>query len=399
MTPPRGALGLLGDRTFGLFFLGNLVSNSGAWIHNVAAAVVVFDLTGSAVYTGAVSAALWMGSLVLQPWAGALSDRFDRRRMLMVGQLVAFACAAGLTIFSIAVGGAAELPGPWPVIGATAGIGLGVAFSMPAMMALVPSLVPESDLDPAVALTSITFNLARATGPAISALLLYLGDATLAFGANALSYLVLLGILTVIRPREIVIDRSGDGRVREGLRYVRNSRRAMLLLVGSAGIGFASDPVNTLTPLLADELGGSDALVGLLVSAFGTGAAIGALSVGMARRRFSLAQVGQFGGIWMALGLIIFALSPGPVVAMLGMLVAGSGFLLSVTSHNTNLQRDLPEELRGRVMALVGSRLPRNAASFGDGRRRFGRADLGAPRGRVLCGVCPQLGGRRAARG
>ena len=89
---------LIRDRIYGPFFLGNLVSNCGNWIHNVAAAVVVYELTDSAVAVGAVSGCMWVGSLLLQPWVGALTDRYDRRRMLIGGQTLALLGALAIAI-------------------------------------------------------------------------------------------------------------------------------------------------------------------------------------------------------------------------------------------------------------------------------------------------------------
>jgi MFS family permease len=162
---------LLADRVYGPFFFGNLVSNCGNWIHNVAAAVVVFELTGDAVAVGAVSGCLWAGSLLLQPWAGALTDRYDRRRILIAGQAVALAGALAVAIPSVIVG-AENLSGPWPIYLGTLVIGVGVAFSSPAMQALIPSLVAKRDLDRAIALNGVTFNVARGIGPAVAGLIL-----------------------------------------------------------------------------------------------------------------------------------------------------------------------------------------------------------------------------------
>lgn len=346
---------LLADRNFGPYFLGNFASNCGAWIHNVTAAIVVFDLTGSATWTGAVTAALWIGSMLIQPYAGALSDRHDRRKLMLVGQSIALSSALGLTLLCLLEGGADQLPGPLPVVFATAGIGIGVAISMPAMQAMVPALVPRADLDHAIALNAATFLSARAIGPALAAGLLLVADPTLAFALNTGSYLALIVALRVIRPRPFEPDPSAAGRgVWEGVRYVRRHRRALILLLGSAAVGFASDPVNTLTPIRADELGGGESLVGAMVSAFGIGAAIASLCSRPLRARWPQSRLGVGGGCVLALGLWAFALAPTPPLAVAAMALAGSGFMLVVTSHNTRLQRDVPEHLRGRVMALWG---------------------------------------------
>ena len=376
---PRSTWALLTDRTFGVYFVGNLVSNCGTWLQNVAMLVVVYQLTGSTVATGAVSILQFAASLLLAPWAGALSDRVDRRRLLIAGQIISAPAAATLAIWTGLVG-VEGLPGPWPIFAAATLIGIGWAISVPTMQALVPALVQPGDLEQAVALNSITFNLARAVGPALGALsLLILGPAG-TFGLNAASYVVLVIALLLIRPRHVEREsHSGDGSVREGLRYVRSQRPLFVLLVGVTALGFGTDPVNTLTPAMADLLGGGEALVGLLVSAFGIGAALMALGVGAVRRRMALGRMAVIGLAIMSAGLFGFSVSsevviadlviPAVVFAVLSLFLAGVGFLLALTGLTTELQRRVPDRFLGRVMALwavafLGSR---PAAALVDG--------------------------------
>ncbi len=348
---PRGSSALLRDPTFGPFFAGNLVSNCGTWFQNVAAAVVVFNLTRSALLVGAVSVMQFLPSLVLAPWAGAVTDRVDRRRLLLASQLLSAAAAGGLAVWTALVG-VEGLPGPWPVLAAALVIGVGYAFSVPAMQALVPALVPPRDLDAAIALNSVTFNVARAVGPALGAVALVALGPAAAFGVNTVSFLALIVALIVIRPRAVERRTGGDGSVREGLRYVRADRTTLLLLIGVTGLGFGTDPVNTLSPPMAAALGGSDALVGWLVSAFGFGAAASAFGVRAVRRRVSLERLGPAGLALLAAGMVGFAASPGPVAAILSLAMSGVGFLLAITALTTRIQLRIEDSMRGRVMAL-----------------------------------------------
>jgi MFS family permease len=372
---------LLADRVYGPFFFGNLVSNCGNWIHNVAAAVVVFELSGSAFAVGAVAACLWVGSLVLQPWAGALTDRYDRRRMLIGGQVVSLIGAVAVAVPALAVG-ADELPNATPIYVGTLLIGIGVAFSMPAMQALIPALVSEPDLDRAIALNAVSFNLARAVGPAIAGLILLGAEASLAFVLNVASFAVLIGVLIAIRPRVARRASRGDRSVGAGLRWVREDRRAVVLLASMVAIGFATDPVNTLTPPIADLVGEGDGLVGLLVAAFGAGAVAAAFVVDGLREWVGRERAGGAGFVLLALALAVFALSVSPTQAVAGMALAGVGFLVAITAVTIQLQERVPDPLRGRVMALwgvafLGSR-PFTAAIDG------GIADLVSPRAAAL---------------
>ncbi len=346
-------MALLRDRIYGPFFLGNLVSNCGNWIHNVAAAVVVYDLTGSAVAVGAVSGCLWAGSLLLQPWAGALTDRYDRRRILIGGQALAMIGALAIAL-PTAVVGIDGLPGPWPIYLGTFVIGIGVAFSIPAMQALIPALVEKPDLDRAIALNGVTFNLARAIGPAVAGVILLKGDAALAFSINVASFAVLLAAMAWVRPRFDRAPSRGDRSVRAGLRWVLADRRAVVLLATMVAIGFATDPINTLTPPMADEVGGGDGLVGLMVSAFGAGAVTAAFFVERIRERIGRERAATAGLGALAAAIAAFAVSQVPAYAVGTLAIAGAGFIVAITSVTTQLQDRVPDQVRGRVMALWG---------------------------------------------
>jgi MFS family permease len=350
-----GTLALLRDRVYGPFLVANLVSNCGSWTYNVIAAVVVFDLTDSALATGAVTACLWIASLALQPWVGALTDRYDRRRMLILGQAIALTGATAMAITAAAVG-VEDLPGPWPVYAATLVIGVGVSFSMPSMQALIPSLVDVRVLDQAIALNAVTFNLARAIGPAVAGLILLESDAAVGFALNAVSFLVLLVVLLLIRPRHEprLADEDDDRSVAAGLRWVLAERRRWVLLVAMMAIGFATDPVNTLAAPLAAELEGGKGLVGAIVTAFGVGAVSLVGFVGRIRGRLGRERAGAAGLAVLAAGMAGFSVAPATGLALAGMWLAGAGFIVAITSVTTQLQALVPEELRGRVMALWG---------------------------------------------
>lgn len=370
---PRSTLALLRDPIFGPWFFGNLLKNSGTWLYNVTAAVVVYNLTGSALLVGTVTIAQFASLALLSPWAGALSDRVDRRRLLLASQAFAGVFATSIAV-ATAVLGVDGLPGPWPVIAATAGIGIGLAFIGPALNALVPALVPSADLENAVALTSLTFNIGRALGPGAGGLILATLGPEAGFAVNAVSFLAIIAVLLVIRPRAQPRTAGGDRSVRAGLRYVRDEGTLAWLLLGIGAVGFATDPVNTLAAPLAAAFGGGDGLVAFLVSAFGLGAASVAFLAGRVQRAFGLLPVARTGSLLLAAGLAGAALAPVPGLALASFALMGAGFLLGLTSFTALLQRRVDEELRGRVMALwtVAFLGTRPVAALVDG----GAADL-----------------------
>lgn len=383
-------LALLGDRTFGPFFFGNLVSNAGNWFQNLAAGVVVYELTASNTLVGLVSVLQFTATLLLSPWAGVAGDRHDRRRLLIAAQALS-AIGAGALALAVIVLGIDGLGGPLPVFAATTVIGVGYAVSVPMVQAIVPQLVRPADLEGAIALSSVTFNLARAVGPALAGALVAGAGAGAAFGVNAASFVVMIGVLLAIRPRPAPArDPDADRSLRAGLRWVRADRVAVPVLLATLALGWASDPVNTLSPAVADQLGRSDGFVGALVSAFGAGAAASALVVDRVRRRIGHRGATRLGLALVGAGMVGLAAAPHALGALAALFVAGIGFLVGITSLNTALQRRVPDELRARVMALWSVALlgARPLAAVVDG----GLADLtSVSTALVVAGVVPAV--------
>lgn len=347
----RSGAELIRDRRFGPFFFGNLLSNAGNWFQNIAAGIVVFELTGSNTKVGLIST-IQFGSIILFTlWAGAISDRVDRRRMLLFSQILAWSGAASLAVYVLAVG-EEGLGGPIPIYLATGVIGLGYALSLPALQALVPALVRPADLKQAIALNSVTFNLARALGPAMAGWVVAAFGAGVAFGVNAVSFLPLIVVLTLIRQRDVVRDDSVDGSVRDALRRAFGDRAIAIPLIGTLAIGFGSDPVNTLTPAIADLFGEGRGFVGLLVAAFGAGAAAAAFWLGPFVARFRPERAGAYGLMVLSGGMAMLAASPTRWMALVALAVAGVGFIGSITALNSAIQDRIEEDYRGRVMAV-----------------------------------------------
>lgn len=392
---PRSVGSLLVDRTFGPWFFGNLASNTGNWLFNVTAAIVVFRITGSAFLVGLVSVAQYLPLVLLGPLSGAWSDSVDRRKLLFVGQALAAGAATVLAALLL-VTGVDDLAGPWSIILTALAIGIGQTVGKPALNSLVPSLVTDDDLAEGVALTSMTFTIGRALGPATAGILLATLGPEVAFTINAASFFPLLAALLIIRPRSQQRRTDVDRSIRAGFRYVRANRDIVLLLLGVGATGFAADPSITLTPPLAAELGGGDRLVATMVSAFGVTASVTATITGRLQRRFGGLQVAATGMLLMGGGLALAGVAPVPAVAVAGFCANGCGFVLSHTGFTTVLQRRVPDELRGRVMALwsiffLGNR-PLAAALDG------AAADLFGPRLALPLTIGVTLGGWWLAR-
>jgi MFS family permease len=281
--------------------------------------------------------------LVLSPWAGGLADRVDRRRLLLVTQV----CSTGLSaaLAALAWGGSAD---EWVVIGFSAGLGIVSALSVPAQQALVVALVDEEDVPQAVALNSMTFNLARAIGPASAAGVIAALGIPWAFAINSGSYLLLVAGLLLVRPREE--ERAERASLRDALRLLRERPALLVALAVVMVAGFGSDPVNTESPAFAHAFGYTDTWAGVIVGSFGAGAVAAAFlvagRVAGSRRRMAL-TLGALGG-----GILLFSVTPWLPLGLVFLALAGFGYLGSNTSATTRLALGVAPSQRGRIMAL-----------------------------------------------
>jgi MFS family permease len=231
-------------------------------------------------------------------------------------------------------------------------LGLGVvsAFSAPASQALIADLVPRSHLQSAVALNSMTYNLARAVGPALAALSVRKLGIPASFAINSGSYLVLVVGVLLVQPAAREFASRGEARLRESLRLVREEPRLLAFLLIVTAVGFASDPINTEAPAFAHTFGRPDTDAGYIIGAFGVGAVLAALFVAgrvYGSRRRMLTTL-----LLLAGGVMGFSLAPWLSVGYVFLAIAGFGYLASNTSATSRLQLDVAAHHRGRIMAL-----------------------------------------------
>jgi predicted MFS family arabinose efflux permease len=368
------SVGLMRDRNVGPYLLGNLISGTGTWFQTLAQGVLVYRLTHSAFLLGVLGFAQFASVFLLAPWTGGAADRFDRRRLFIATQVAAAVVTAVLTLLT-----ALDVVTTAAVILLAAALGITNAFSTPVMLALVPSLVEPERVAPTIALNSVSFNLARALGPALAAFTIDRYGVTWAFAANSVSYLALVAGLLSVRPRTNQTRHARRPRLRESIDMVRRDRRLLGLLGVVAAVSLGSDPVLTLAPALVDRVFDQPASsAGYLGGAFGAGAVCAAFAMS---HRLRGSRVGLAATMLVcAAGIVALALSPSLEVGMAALFVGGFGFLSSNTTATARLQLEVEDAQRGRVMAL------------------WSIAFLGArPIGSLLDGVVASLLGLRVA--
>ena len=341
----RAALRVVTQRNFGPYFLGNFISMCGTWFQALAQAILIYRLTGSTFLVGVVNFSLFAGVFLMVPWSGSAADRYNRRRLLIATQ--GFMTVVTAVLAAIAATGRATAA---IVIAFVFLLGLATAFAIPARQSFIPSLVERHDLQSAIALNSVTYNLARAVGPVLAAVIVQRYGIPWAFAANSVSYLALIAALVIVnpRPQELVDERP---RLRETIEIVRRDTRLLALFGVVAAVAMSSDPVTTLTPAFATEIfGRPDTTAGVLVGSFGVGAVsavffvAGRTDVSYRRMGATLALLGS--------GILAFAFSSTLIMASVALFVAGFGSLASASSATGALQLETDDRQRGRVMAL-----------------------------------------------
>jgi MFS family permease len=348
----RGTFGLLVDPVFGRYFVGKLLSTAGIWIHNIVAAILAFQLTGSAFVVGLVSVAQFAPQLIFAPLSGALADRGNRRRQIVLGRLVVTCGSGGLALW-LALAGVEGLPGAWPVVLAALIVGIGFVIGGPAMHALLPALVRREELATAVALSNIPFTLARAGGPAVGAFVAVSMGPAAAFAIAAVSNLLFALLMVRLPIRTRAARAAGAGiSVWGGFRHLRVDPTLITLLIAMAAVGIGADPAITLAPPISASLGQGAELVGVFASSFGVGSGIAFTVLSPLRGWLGLARLSSFGLSLMAAGTLALVVSSTPLLVMLAFGVTGAGMTFALTSLSTQMQERLPDEVRGRVMAL-----------------------------------------------
>lgn len=337
-------------RNYALLWTGAFLSNIGTWMQMVALSWVVFSLTKSARALGIVNFLNSLPVFFFVLYAGSLADRINRRRLLVIAETLLLLFALALGILS----SLSKLNMYW-IASLTFLTGMGTAFIFPTWQAIIPDVVPRRDLMNAIALNSAQFNGARMIGPAMAGVVLAAFGAAANFYVNAVSFLAVIIALFMIqpsapKPRPV---KSAWRHLLEGLRYARRHPTVGLLLMYVGILTVFGLSYVVLLPIYASDVLKTGAKgYGFLAGASGLGSLTGALtvaSVAHMKRRGGLVKwtIGSFG-----IFLILFSLSKAYFLSLALMVGVGWSFLASTSTINTMIQEAVPNEIRGRVMAI-----------------------------------------------
>jgi len=342
----------LHSRNFALVWSAALVSNVGSWMQTVALGFVITARTHNPLWTGLVAAAAFLPMGLLAPVGGALADRLDRRRWLIV-TTVAEACFAAVLAVLAALGHAP----PAVLVGVAFLGGVAAAVGFPTYQAMLPDLVPRRDLLAAVSLSSAQFNLGRVIGPALAGVVLVAGSDAWAFAVNAASFGAVVVALTFVRlpaPTPPTLPVEGIARrIAAGARVAAREpgcRSAILLIAIVALVG---SPFIGLVPAVAiDGLHRGAAATSALVTGQGIGAVAGALALAPLARAWGRRRLLVGALIAFPTAIVVYGLAPSLVTATLAIVVIGAFYIGVLTGLNTVVQLRAPEHARGRVLGL-----------------------------------------------
>jgi MFS family permease len=339
-------------RNYRLFFSGQVVSVTGTWMQNIAAAWLVLELTHSPVAVGVLMLCQFLPATALGLVGGVIVDRLDVRRVVIVTQAASMALAAALA--ALTLGGVVEV---WHVYLLAGLRGVSLVFDHPARQQLTFQMVGRDELPNAVALNSGLFNGARVIGPALGGAVIAGAGPGAAFLLNAVSFLAVLASLRLIRPAELLPLDRGDDRPtlvdgsREAFAFLRRVPLAGVVLGTVLLVTTLSFNFNVLLPVLTKKtLEEGPEVFGVVTACFGAGALVGALlsaAISRASPKLLLAGVAGFGVAELALAPQTTLVAAAPFL-----FAAGLAFTLWTSNANSTLQLATPDRLRGRVMGL-----------------------------------------------
>lgn len=321
-------------------------------MNDVGAGWLMASLDPSPVAVSLVQAATTLPVFLFALLAGALADMFDRRKLLLLVNIVmaATASAFALLVYLDAVT-------PAFLIGVTFVLGTCAAFVAPAWQAIVPSLVPKSSLQSAIALNSTGINVSRAIGPALAGAMIVSIGLYAPFAANAVSFIGIIIALAFWRPKQEADTALPREHVLpaivSGVRFALHSEPLKATLIRAVSFFLFASAYWALLPLIAKtSLGGDASSYGVLVGAVGVGAVCGAFLLPELRRRFGPNAIAMGGTFGTACVLVVFAMAPSLVAGAAGSLLAGASWIAVLSTLNASAQVALPEWVRARGLSV-----------------------------------------------
>jgi MFS family permease len=349
---PASAFAPLANRVFLGIWIANLLSNVGGWMQTAGAAWEMTSITSQPIFVALLSAATTLPIFLFCFFAGILADRFDRRRYIIFCQCWMMVVSGIMAVMAL-MGWLTA----WNLVAFSFLMGIGNAMNTPAWQAVIPEIVPASQLRPAIALNSAGFNLARTIGPVIGQILLGLVGVFLLFAINSATYIFVILAMRVWKrpaaPHEEQRLETFGAAARTALSFVHQSSELKAILARGACYFVPGIAITTLLPAIGRfALGLDEFSFGLLYTAFGVGAVIGALTMPMVNRLLGSDRANIWAMGLHAVAALIAALVMKPIIFGICFGVTGACWMMVVANNNTSMQMVLPHFMRARGLAI-----------------------------------------------
>jgi MFS family permease len=347
----------LRSRNYRIYFTGQGLSLIGTWIQNIAMSWLVYRLTGSVFLLGLIGFTSQIPTFVLAPFTGVLTDRYNRRRIMLLAQ-VSFMIQALIIALLVLF----NLIQVWHIIALSLVFGIISAFDAPARQSLVIDLIDDPEnLSNAIALNSALFNGARLIGPAIAGITIAAVGEGICFLLNSMSFIaVIIALLLIKIPLKPAINKVNKFKKEfiEGVHYTFQSVPIRTLIILLAILSMVGFPFMILLPAYAKEIlkGGSDTL-GFLMSAMGAGALTGALIMAARKSVVGLGRIISINVCLLGLAVVLASFSTKIHYSLIVLFFGGLSMILSLAAINTMLQTIADEDKRGRVMSFYAMAL------------------------------------------
>ncbi|SNR59351.1 MFS transporter [Hymenobacter mucosus] len=337
---------------FRVLWIASFVSNIGTWMQNVGAVGLMTQLTPSPVLVALLQTASALPVFLLSLPAGALADLVDRRKMLLLTQT--WMAATALVLATVTLLGYTT---PWLLLLLTFMLGLGGALNNPVWQTVTPELVPRQELPQAIALNSVSFNLARAFGPALGGLVIGYFSAGAAFMLNGLSFLATMYMVWSWKRAPQATSTLATERVvaaiRGGIRYARYAPPVQHILVRGVCFTFGASALFALMPaVVARRLHEPTSFYSMLLSCMGLGAVLGAFILPRLNRRLTIDWRVTLATTAFAAGLVGLAYADNHWLLYGLLVLVGLAWMLVLNSFSVGVQTVVPRWVQARTISL-----------------------------------------------
>lgn len=373
-------------RNFRLFFSGQTISLLGTWSQQLAISWLVWKMTRSPAWVGAIGFMLQFPMLLAGIPAGVFADRYDRLRSLKF--LQAACMVQALILAALTISGHVKL---WQVASLSVALGFLYSLEFPVRQSFIMDVVGKGDILSAVSLNAAMVHTTRVAGPMIAGLIVAWSGEGPCFLFNALTFIFLIACLLLVDRRQMVVVETDKKAflhsLSEGVRYMRGDRQIKFTLLIIAVVSLFGMPVLHLMPIFADAVFGGGAVeLGWLMGSGAAGSLVGAIWLARRKTPDGLLSLAASSLILTGIALVIFSIAPSLKFALPTIAAAGCFQTITISSCITLFQDLAPDNLRGRIMSFLTTAFM-GFAPIGSLACGFAAMEFGAPLTITVCGI------------